>query len=115
MNCVDLTRMVLCGRTGIHAEELDDNVTYNRVIMAVEELSNLFDAEESDSFDVEVVEATEVVVEFNTYYFQFNKIDKNLFESIFANAERIIITVIDDESNYVNVKLIYSVCNTGEG
>lgn len=108
MNSVELARAVLSGNANNNDLSVGKD-QFDNVIKAVAALSHLFDADEKRSFDTEVIRSegvTNVIVSFDTYYFQFNKMHDGLFEDVFANAKRMLITVLDDD-NLVNVKLIY--------
>lgn len=110
MNCLELTKRILLeymnGCPG--GVSLPDNL-YNGVLKAVDSLARLFDVDEEDSFDVEVIRSgnsINVIICFDTYYFQFERMQNWLFDSVFANATRLLITVVDKD-NLVNVKIVY--------
>lgn len=105
MDCIELTHKVLLSSAG----DFEGSVIYNNVMNAVAALSPLFDTDERNSFDVEVIRAdgvADIVISFSTYYFQFNKMDEELFGCIFLNAERLVVSTIGDD-NLVNVRLVY--------
>ncbi len=111
MNCVELANAILTGEVEKkqYSKPLLDDALYNNVMVAVTALSKLFDTDEERSFDVEITRngnAVNVEVCFNTYYFQFTQISGLVFDSVFANAKRLVVTTVDDD-NLVNVKLIY--------
>lgn len=111
MNCIEITRAVLTGQIGAdhNSKPLLDDVLYNNVIEAVTILSPLLDADERRSFDVEIIRdnsTANVVVQFDTYYFQFALARGRIFNHVFKNAKRLVITTLNSD-NLVNVKLIY--------
>jgi len=111
MNCLELTRRILLGyMNGNGGDVVFPDGLCDRVLKAVDSLSPLFDDDEENSFDVDVIRnddnSINVAIYFDTYYFQFERMRNWLFDSVFADAERLLITVVGKD-NLVNVKLIY--------